>query len=220
MCEEKQPTETSCKTKTPCKKIIASLYEGLSREIRELERNYISLIVPLITALGIFGIGLKAYLNEPCSQNQIFFFITTIAALFICIIIWFSANIFAYTHRSNQIVLSRIEDKCCLYSSKILPDNWNLSKKLSNCEKIDSPEIYKLFKLSASLLFLAFISIFITCACCLNNIILEKTNILFIAGVVIILMICALFSYRFCWIFFKESYHQRLKDIAKNLFRD
>lgn len=222
MCLKKPTSEDTCKTKIPCEKIIESLYEGLSREIRELERNYISLIVPLITALGIFGIGLKAYLDSSCAQNQIFFFITTMAALFICIIIWFSANIFGYTHRSNQIVLSRIEKECCLYSSKILPDNWDISKKLSNCEKIDPPEIYKLLKLSAAVLFVAFVLIFLTCTLwCVEKININSTEkikiILFIAGGVISLVICALFNHLFRWSFCKKSYHQRLKNIAKNL---
>ena len=123
------------------------LYESLSKEIRELERNFISLIVPFITALAVYGVGLKEYLTQSSEQNFIFFNVTTIAFLILIIIIWCVSNIFGYTHRSNQIILSKIEKMACLYDSKIIPKSWNLHEKLVRCEFTDPPEIYKLFKL-------------------------------------------------------------------------
>jgi hypothetical protein len=73
------------------------------------------------------------------------FTITTLIALFILIVIYFYGNIFAYTHRSNQILLSNIEQSCCFYE-KILPHNWTLKKRNDKYDPIDLPEIYKFIK--------------------------------------------------------------------------
>lgn len=205
-----------------CKEIITKLYESLSMEIREIERNYISLIVPFVGALGIFGIGLKVYLDLPNPQNHFFFLITTFGSIFICIIIWFSANIFGYTHRSNQIILSRIEKECCFYNNKkkILPEKWNLLEKLSKCENIDNPEIYKLFKLSVLVFSILCILIFLLCSFWLSwrqldnemNILM---NIFFLISIPAIIF--AVFIYKFGWKFQNNSYHEKLKQLARNL---
>jgi len=130
------------------KEYANKLYNSLSGEIRRLESNFISLLVPLISALSVYGIGLKAYLEQPCEQNLIFFTITTVAFIILLITICFASNIFAYTHRSNQVILSRIEKNAGLYDGDngILPLGWNLDDNLKSCSSTDPPEIYKFFK--------------------------------------------------------------------------
>jgi len=139
--------------------IVKILYETLSSEIRQLETNYLSLIIPLITSIAIYGYGVKEYLFNPCRENSFpLFVLCSAGAILICIIVWFSSNILAYTHRSNQIALSKIEERYGLYSSNILPNSWNYHERIKNwnlstkCNfiKNDSPkppEIYRLFKI-------------------------------------------------------------------------
>jgi len=207
------------------------LYESLSREIRELERNFISLLVPLISALSVYGIGLKAYLQQPCEQNLIFFTITTGAFILLLIIVWFASNIFAYTHRSNQVILSRIEDKAGLYGKKkdkdkddkdniILPPDWNLNDKLKKCNSTDPPEIYKFFKLVSFITGLLGIGIY--CVLIRIKISLIVENINFCLGIVgVTLVLIFVFAYKFRWCSWKnpfkcECYSKKLKDIANN----
>jgi magnesium-transporting ATPase (P-type) len=201
---------------------VNKLYNSLSREIRELERNFISLLVPVISALGVYGIGLKAYLQRPCEQNLIFFTITTGAFILLLIIVWFASNIFAYTHRSNQVILSRIEDRAGLYGDNgILPQGWNLNDILRRCNSTDPPEIYKFFKLVSFITGL--LGIVIYCVLIRIKISLIVENINFCLGIVglTLVLIIFVFAYKFRWCSWEkpfkcECYSKKLKDIANN----
>lgn len=205
---------------TPTKDTLYTqkLYESLNREIRELERNFISLLVPLISALGVYGIGLKEYLQENCEQNLIFFTITTGAFILLLIIVWFASNIFAYTHRSNQVILSRIENMAGLYN-EILPPDWNLNEKLQQCKSIDPPEIYKFFKLVSFITGLLGIGVYCALVRIKISIIVENINFcLTIVGVTLILISVFAFKFRWCsWtnILECQCYFQKLKNITQ-----
>jgi cell shape-determining protein MreC len=110
--------------------------------------------VQLIVSLGVYWYGIDLYYKYKCPAILV---IASVLAIFVLIVIWFSSNIFAYTYRSNQIVLSKIERKFLL-CGEIVPGNWckiknpensNSEKNKDKSELIDSPEIYKFFKLAA-----------------------------------------------------------------------
>jgi hypothetical protein len=215
-------TPTNPSDNSPTKEYVNKLYNTLNREIRELERNFISLLVPVISALGVYGIGLKAYLKQPCEQNLIFFTITTGAFILLLIIVWFASNIFAYTHRSNQVILSRIEDKAGLYGDNgILPQGWNLNDKIRSCNSTDPPEIYKFFKLVSFITGLLGIGIYCVLIRMKISLIVENINFcLAIVGVTLVLIF--VFAYKFRWCSWKKlseckSYSDKLKDIANNI---
>jgi hypothetical protein len=215
-------TPTNPSDNSPTKEYVNKLYNTLNREIRELERNFISILVPLISALGVYGIGLKAYLKQPCEQNLIFFTITTGAFILLLIIVWFASNIFAYTHRSNQVILSRIEDKAGLYGDNgILPQGWNLNDKIRSCNSTDPPEIYKFFKLVSFITGLLGIGIYCVLIRMKISLIVENINFcLAIVGVTLVLIF--VFAYKFRWCSWKKlseckSYSDKLKDIANNI---
>jgi len=215
-------TPTNPSDNSPTKEYVNKLYNTLNREIRELERNFISLLVPVISALGVYGIGLKAYLQQPYEQNLIFFTITTGAFILLLIIVWFASNIFAYTHRSNQVILSRIENIAGLYGDNgILPKDWNLRETLRSCHSTDPPEIYKFFKLVSFMIGVIGIVLYI-----LIGIYYEVVEIKIwrAIGVVILLVGLALFflNLKFRWCSWKKlseckSYSDKLKDIANNI---
>jgi len=218
-------TPTNPSDNSPTKEYVNKLYNTLNREIRELERNFISLLVPVISALGVYGIGLKAYLKQPCEQNLIFFTITTGAFILLLIIVWFASNIFAYTHRSNQVILSRIEDKAGLYGDNgILPQGWNLNDKLRRCNSTDPPEIYKFFKLVSFMIGVIGIVLYILIGIYYEVI---EIKIWTVIVVVIILAVLALIFLilKFRWGGWKilkkllkdKSYSDKLKDIANNI---
>ena len=215
-------TPTNPSDNSPTKEYVNKLYNTLNREIRELERNFISLLVPVISALGVYGIGLKAYLKQPCEQNLIFFTITTGAFILLLIIVWFASNIFAYTHRSNQVILSRIEEKAGLYGDNgILPQGWNLNDKIRSCNSTDPPEIYKFFKLVSFITGLLGIGIYCVLIRMKISLIVENINFcLAIVGVTLVLIF--VFAYKFRWCSWKKlseckSYSDKLKDIANNI---
>jgi uncharacterized protein YacL len=218
-------TPTNPSDNSPTKEYVNKLYNTLNREIRELERNFISLLVPVISALGVYGIGLKAYLKQPCEQNLIFFTITTGAFILLLIIVWFASNIFAYTHRSNQVILSRIEDKAGLYGDNgILPQGWNLNDKIRSCNSTDPPEIYKFFKLVSFMIGVIGIVLYILIGIYYEVI---EIKIWTVIVVVIILAVLALIFLilKFRWGGWKilkkllkdKSYSDKLKDIANNI---
>lgn len=218
-------TPTNPSDNSPTKEYVNKLYNTLNREIRELERNFISLLVPVISALGVYGIGLKAYLKQPCEQNLIFFTITTGAFILLLIIVWFASNIFAYTHRSNQVILSRIEDKAGLYGDNgILPQGWNLNDKLRSCNSTDPPEIYKFFKLVSFMIGVIGIVLYILIGIYYEVI---EIKIWTVIVVVILLAVLALIFLilKFRWGGWKilkkllkdKSYSDKLKDIANNI---
>lgn len=131
--------------------LIKIIYEKLSSEIRTLERNYLTLIAAMISSLGIFYYGLKDFFKQiqlgHKIEGVILFTISSITSILISCIIVFISNIFGYLHRCNQLILSKIEEKYYLYDIKILPQKWNLYKKLiRENQSIDLPETYKLFK--------------------------------------------------------------------------
>jgi len=217
-------TPTNPSDNSPTKEYVNKLYNTLNREIRELERNFISLLVPVISALGVYGIGLKAYLKQPCEQNLIFFTITTGAFILLLIIVWFASNIFAYTHRSNQVILSRIENIAGLYGNNgILPQGWNLNDKLRRCNSTDPPEIYKFFKLVSFMIGVIGIVLYILIGIYYEVI---EIKIWTVIVVVIILAVLALIFLilKFRWGGWKilkkllkdKSYSDKLKDIANN----
>jgi len=178
------------------KEYANKLYNSMSGEIRKLESNFISLLVPLISALSVYGIGLKAYLQQPCEQNLIFFTIATGAFILLLIIVWFASNIFAYTHRSNQVILSRIEKNAGLYDGDngILPKNWNLRETLRSCNSTDPPEIYKFFKLVSFITGLLGIGIY--CVLIRIKISLTVENINFCLAIVgVTLVLIFVFAY-------------------------
>jgi glucan phosphoethanolaminetransferase (alkaline phosphatase superfamily) len=204
---------------------VNKLYNSLSGEIRELERNFISILVPVISALGVYGIGLRAYLQQPCEQNLIFFTITTGAFILLLIIVWFASNIFAYTHRSNQVILSRIENIAGLYGNNgILPQGWNLNDKLRSCNSTDPPEIYKFFKLVSFMIGVIGIVLYILIGIYYEVI---EIKIWTVIVVVILLAVLALIFLilKFRWGGWKilkkllkdKSYSDKLKDIANNI---
>jgi len=218
-------TPTNPSDNSPTKEYVNKLYNTLNREIRELERNFISLLVPVISALGVYGIGLKAYLKQPCEQNLIFFTITTGAFILLLIIVWFASNIFAYTHRSNQVILSRIEDKAGLYGDNgILPQGWNLNDKIRSCNSTDPPEIYKFFKLVSFMIGVIGIVLYILIGIYYEVI---EIKIWTVIVVVILLAVLALIFLilKFRWGGWKilkkllkdKSYSDKLKDIANNI---
>jgi len=217
-------TPTNPSDNSPTKEYVNKLYNTLNREIRELERNFISLLVPVISALGVYGIGLKAYLKQPCEQNLIFFTITTGAFILLLIIVWFASNIFAYTHRSNQVILSRIENIAGLYGNNgILPQGWNLNDKLRRCNSTDPPEIYKFFKLVSFMIGVIGIVLYILIGIYYEVI---EIKIWTVIVVVILLAVLALIFLilKFRWGGWKilkkllkdKSYSDKLKDIANN----
>lgn len=215
-------TPTNPSDNSPTKEYANKLYNSLSREIRELERNFISLLVPVISALGVYGIGLKAYLQQPYEQNLIFFTITTGAFILLLISVWFASNIFAYTHRSNQVILSRIENIAGLYGDNgILPKDWNLRETLRSCHSTDPPEIYKFFKLVSFITGLLGIGIYCVLIRIKISLIVENINFcLAIVGVTLVLIF--VFAYKFRWCSWKKlseckSYSDKLKDIANNI---
>lgn len=208
--------------------IIKILYESLSSEIRRIETNFITLMVPLITSLVVYGHGVKEYLSGNPKYAFTILLLATTVGILLCIVTWFMSNIFSYTHRSNQIILSNIEDKYCLYtpyedgvckncdkkknSRRILPKNWNYLEKKSIC-KFEPPEIYLFFK---------WISVVVGVGIALLSLLLFISNwegigkseiigILFIYVLVSITII--LLNFRFCW----SQYKTKLQELIKNL---
>lgn len=228
--EKENSHKEKCREEIDCKEIITALYGNLVKEIRELERNYISLLVPLISAIAIYGIGLKSYLESQCEQNFIFFTITTAATVFISIVIWFSANIFAYSHRVNQIIISKIESKCDLYNTKegILPPKWNLSARLSSCKDINPPDIYRLFKLSAMIIAIGGIGIYIYLSSFFTKfevisfqISIKIPNLqISVAITLLVVLFVYYLSFKWCRCIKKDElckpYIQKLKDLYKD----
>lgn len=144
------------------KDILIQLYSTMQKELRQLESHFIQLAIPLLTSLVVYGYAVKEFYSKSDDVN--YFLILSlgyIASALICIFIYFVSNVFAYTYRQNQVVLSKIEDFCCLYSQDLLPPNFNLIDRVS-C--IDPPELYKLFSYSSVILLilisLHFISIY------------------------------------------------------------
>lgn len=153
MSEISQNNQTAHPEKTEASQLVIKLYESLLKETREIEKNFLSLIVPLISSIGIFGYSLKEFLYNPLPKTAIIFTLATFASLLLCQIVFLSTNIFAYTYRSNQLVISNIEDR---YKElqELLPNSWNLKAKLSECKGTDPPEIYKLFRILSIITFI------------------------------------------------------------------
>lgn len=110
------------------KDFLISLHKALVTDLHEAQRNFISLIVAVIAGMGVFGVGMKAFLDSPCIQNAIYFTVTTAGALLLLLMVVFLANIAGYSYRSYQIILGRIEDNFGV-AKEIIPDNWYLCNK-------------------------------------------------------------------------------------------
>lgn len=225
MCEkEKRETTDQCSKKDELNDIVKIIYEKLFSEIRELERNYISLIVGLIAGIGIYITGFQKFssLQLSCYKLEAFFLLgfCFVSSIFISISVFCVSNIFGYTHRINQLILSKIEENNCLYSSKILPESWNLYNRLKNkkaCSCIDPPEIYKFFRWLSlieigfkSLHFIFFILFKYQC----ETISVEKTLFLIIVVVLLILTLCKLI-YEFLWSKYKRKIEFLLQELTK-----
>lgn len=192
--------------------VVTKLYESLLKEIREIEKNFLSLSIPLITSIGLYGFGFREFIYQPKFETAIVFSLTTFASVLICFIICFGATIFAYTHRSNQLVLSTLEKK---YKElqEVIPKNWDLRDKFKKCGGIDPPEIYKFFRiLSMAVSICSIIVYFITLlshspACTEKSPNKEIYTILPLITILVIFLILLILICKFSW----STYEQKLK---------
>ncbi|MEM3467774.1 MAG: hypothetical protein QXL75_03205 [archaeon] len=181
-------------------------YDTLSKEIRTIERNFLTLMAALVASLGVYWMGISAYFkkNYVNHNGAEILIIATSLALFILVVIWFLSNVFAYTHRSNQIVLAKIERRYGLCGN-VVPKSW--------CENpnVDMPDIYKFFKAIALLTGLAIVGIDIY--------LLRYNNILHtVFYVVVAIIVLSLLSLlRFRWKL--DSFDiKRIKSYIKKLY--
>ncbi|WP_028845454.1 hypothetical protein [Thermodesulfovibrio thiophilus] len=195
-----------------------TLYGTLAQSVRELEKNFLTLIVQLIASLGVYGAGLVYYVEHVkvnSCYSVLILIAATIVAIFILIILRLSCNIFAYTSRSNQIVMAKIENKVGICGN-IVPTKW--------CQAInidDPPEIYKFFKLISSIAILLIIGIdlliiiidFLIIGIDLKifNDLIKTPNIIFIIFIMFIIFIFILTCVfeKFAW----NSYKDKLRKL-------
>lgn len=140
---------------------LREYHKGLAEEVRKLESNYFQILTPIIAALGVYGYGLKSFFDCEC-PSLILFLAATIATVILLFVVYITANILGYTHRSNQIILWRIEKNVFNITEevgsatpdyRIVPSSWNPCKKketmpksVDNKKAIDPPDIYRFFK--------------------------------------------------------------------------
>ncbi|MEM3846554.1 MAG: hypothetical protein QXU98_12740, partial [Candidatus Parvarchaeota archaeon] len=82
--------------------VTKTFYDTLSKEIRTIESNFLTLMAALVASLGVYWIGISTYFkkNYVNHNGAEILIIATSLALFILVVIWFLSNVFAYTHRS------------------------------------------------------------------------------------------------------------------------
>lgn len=207
------------------KDFLISFHKSIVTDLHEAQRNFISLIVTVIGSMGVFGFGLKAFLDTPCSQNTIYFIVATIAAVILLLIVYFVANISGYTYRKYQIILckgieKKMKDKKILEEG-IIPNSWDVCN--NNKEYIDPPEIFKFFKLLAGFMI---VEILLICGYVLfffkvTEYCTTETKLLFFAVAIVFVLLligclCARFRWNclpFPWV--ENSYANKLKESCK-----
>lgn len=158
---------------------LTNLHESFIREMHEIERNFISIVITIISSTGIFGFGLKLYLGQPHEQNYIFFTVTTAGAIALQLIVIFMSNIQAYSYRKSQIILSKIEKEIEKLTQEkifnnILPANWNYCDRVGKCESAEPPEIFLFFKCVALLTIIFMLALYLELS--LLKIVIQEIN--------------------------------------------
>ncbi len=177
------------------KDFLISFHKALTTDLHEAQRNFISLIVAVIAGMGVFGVGLKAFLDTPCSQNTIYFTVTSAGAVILLLIVYFAANISSYTYRKYQIILHRIEENIPA-QKVIIPDSWNPCKK-----DMDPPEIFKFFKVLAGFMIGGILLIY---GCILFIYSIEIRHYIFVIAGLFILLLTVCLNARFRWSYAKK----------------
>ncbi len=202
------------------KDFLINFHKALTTDLHEAQRNFISLIAAVIGSMGIFGFGLKSFLDTPCIQNAIYFTIATAGAVILQLIVIFSANVAGYSFRSSQIILSMIEGNFSI-TEKILPRNWNLCERDSkDCVSwIEPPEIFLFFKRFAYFVIAGIVIAYILIM--VERFFYKETlEMLILIIIVIILYFVGLIwamLLRFRWSFCKDSYATKLKKICSDI---
>lgn len=138
---------------------VKILYDSLQKSLRELEKNFITLLVQYISSLGVYVVGAYYFLNnfkKDFDTSVVILIGASFAAYLILAILRYSCNVFAYTYRAHQIVLSVIENRFNI-CGRYIPQKWC---KLSHCQDnqknnnrtrqennnlLKRPDIYALF---------------------------------------------------------------------------
>ena len=189
--------------------LTKKFYDTLQKELRKIEQNFLILTVQLIVSLGVYWYGIDLYYKHKYSAILV---IASVLAIFVLIVMWFSSNIFAYTYRSNQIVLSKIERKFLL-CGEIVPENWCRIKNQENNNQennkdkskfIDTPEIYKFFKLAA---FCTGLLIVVLDLCLIKFAEIWQCIIICPLPLVVIIVF---FAFSFCWFRWGNNFLEKL----------
>lgn len=207
---------------------LNDFHTALIEDIHSSQRNFIQLVVAVISSMAIYGYGLKVFFEEPMSlQKVIFFTLTTIASIILLLIVYYGANILGYSCRASQIGLSRIEKKFCIIGNgKIIPENWDLSARLKKCDPAELPEIFLFFRLLSRLtmiiLVIGYLAGIIWCIYPEDNQSLFLTIIVnIVIFVIFVIFVRETFSTRFEFgdeiKQDKKTYAQKLKECAQKL---
>ncbi len=148
-------------------KTLREFHNTYAQDFQKIEQNYIELIVAVISALSIYGYGLKEFLFyiqsskvNPKEYAFILFTITTFGTNILLLIVYFVSNIKAYQARQLQIIVFQIEKALGVVrhtskniivinpDEKVIPNCWNVCQK----EYITPPEIYQFFKFVSAFL--------------------------------------------------------------------
>lgn len=196
------------------------LYDSLQKALRELEKNFITLLAMFFSALGIYVFGFKYYIEHSAvdiEKSCIILIGATIATCIILVLLLWSCNIFAYTYRTHQIVLSLIETKfniCGIY----VPKKWcNLNDSESK-NLLERPDIYSLFHTFAALLiFLILVSdVLLLCYSILKANFINLIYIIYIIYILfIIIIIIRVINELFTW----PTYQGKIKKLLSECLK-
>ena len=150
-------------------RILIELHKTYAQDFQKIEQNYIELIVAVISAISIYGYGVKEFLYKvgECSEQAfILFTITTFGTNILLLIVYFVSNIKGYQARQLQIIVSQIENALGIVrynafdsKNKVIPKKWDpceeevkdknkklIHKTYKRKEYISPPDIYQFFK--------------------------------------------------------------------------
>lgn len=199
---------------------LIQYHSDLIKDFHEYQRNYIHLILALLSGLSIYGIGLKAFLETSCEQNIIFFILTTAGAIVLLLIAYFLSNISSYNFRQSQIIMTEVEREFCIIST-LLPDSWDKCKdiKESCCSWIDHPEIFKFFRILSLRLIISIVVIDILVF--IERFFYPESKEMLIIIALVVSAIVIDLSYHlwkdFRWSFCEGSYSKKLKRLCEEI---
>jgi len=192
------------------------MHASLSPEIRGVEQNFTQFLIPFISGIALFGIGLKEYLDNPSYKSIVYFAVATIGSELLLLAIYYVSTVMAYTHRSIQIVLAKIESELVLYPP--IPTNWDPCRSTSS-DNIKPPEIYALYRMLSVmtiggiyLIYVLVLCMTSPCHCHCSGISIALSSI--IVTTVVIAVAALILWCRFRWGYPSNAYKNKLKSIC------